>query len=1393
MGFLRAATIPSIGEWAAWRGIDAGRRRVVAAGLLLAALAALLLAAAGARQGASQAPPHQRLAAPATAAALPASAQAAVSGALGAHDPAYAIGPAASGGLRAQSTAQSLRMRFTRSGVEVRAGATHLALSLRAIGFGERLAPIAPATPSASANGVAYAHAGGLTEWYRNGPLGLEQGFTIARAPAGADRQPLTLAMALSGDVAGRLAPAGQTLTLGHAGGPTLRYGALTVTDARGRMLRSRLGLRGSLLSLLIDARGARYPLHVDPLIQQGPKLTGSGEVKAGEFGLGVAISANGTTAIVGGPADNTNVGAAWVFTRSGSTWTQQGPKLTASGESGEGQFGYTVALSADGNTALIGGGKDNKSVGAGWVFTRSGSTWTQQGSKLTGGGESGEGHFGCCAVALSADGNTALIGGYADKASIGAAWVFTREGSTWSQQGEKLTGGAEEKGAAHFGYAVSLSSDGNTALIGGGFDNAKAGAAWVFTRSESKWSQQGPKLVGSGATGAAQQGLGVALSGDGNTALIGGGADNSGVGAAWVFTRSGSTWSQQGSKLTGGEEVGAGHFGGYAVALSENGSFALIGGYADHSGAGAAWNFARVGSTWTQQGPKMTGGEETLNEKGEPESVFGRSVSLSADGRTAFIGGYADNSSVGAAWAFAASGQAPVVNTEAVSNRAQTSVTLNATVNPREENVTDCHFEYGTTEAYGSSVPCSSLPGSGTSPVPVSAPVSGLVANTPYHFRISATNAAGTTRGSDREFTTTESQKPAVVTGAATNFAQTTATLNATVNPEDETVSDCHFEYWTTEEASATSVPCASLPGSGTSPVPVSAALTGLASETTYHFRISATNPAGPSKGSDEEFKTTESKPPVVVTLAASEKAQTTATLNATVNPEDETVSDCHFEYWTTEEASATSIPCASLPETGTSPVPVSAALTGLASSTVYHYRISATNPTGTSVGSQPPNEFTTTESKPPAVVTLAASEVAQTTATLNATVNPEDETVSDCHFEYGTTETYGSSIPCSKLPGSGTSPVAVSAALTELSPHTIYHYRISATNPTGTSHGSDAKFETTAFPPTVVTGSASSIGENSAVLGASVNPNGANVTDCHFDYGTSEAYGSSIPCSSLPGSGSSPVAVSASLSGLAAHTTYHFRVSATSAAGTSHGSDASFTTATPALPELGRCVTLAKSTGKYKTSVCTTTSTGEDTGKFEWQPWPAAKNGLSVKGGGAATLESIHKATIKCTGNSLTGEYTGPQSLAMSIVLTECVGSGLLSGKCQTEGAAFGEIRTNPLVGQMGVIKAGLTPTIGWELQPAVGSTLAGVKCGASELALTGSVIGTVTAVDKMSTSFAIKFKATTGKQSPERFEGGVKQTLAFLANATEEQAGLTLSDTIVNEEAVEIKAIA
>ncbi len=225
------------------------------------------------------------------------------------------------------------------------------------------------------------------------------------------------------------------------------------------------------------------------------------------------------------------------MFTRSGTTWTQQGAKLVGTGSVGAYSWeGWSVALSADGNTALLGGNPGNylnANQGGAWVFTRSGTTWTQQGAKLLGTDENaaGQGH----SVALSADGNTALIGGPYDNSSLGAAWVFTRSGTTWTQQGAKLVG-TGNAGAAQQGWGVAFSADGNTALVGGNSDNSNLGATWVFTRSGPTWTQQGAKLVGTGNAGAAQQGWGVSLSADGSTALVGGNSDNSNLGAAWVF-----------------------------------------------------------------------------------------------------------------------------------------------------------------------------------------------------------------------------------------------------------------------------------------------------------------------------------------------------------------------------------------------------------------------------------------------------------------------------------------------------------------------------------------------------------------------------------------------------------------------------------------------------------------------------------------------------------------------------------------------------------------------------------------------------------------------------------------------------------------------------------------
>ncbi len=558
---------------------------------------------------------------------------------------------------------------FGRSGPVVSVLGTAVGFTLESVGNASALFVPRRSAPVASRDRVSYARGNGVTEWYRSGPLGLEQSFTLAHRPSGGSHAgPVTVALSVTGPLQPHLEGASIVFAGGGRSQPALRYGDLSVSDASGRRLPARLELAGSTIKIVVADRGAAYPIRIDPLIQQGAKLApGLGNVASNSFfGLSVALSSDGSTALVGGPGDNAGPGeeaggpgAVWVFSRSGGVWTQQGPKLTPGDESNGafgagGGFGSSVALSADGNTALIGGPFDDGDVGAACVFTRSDGVWEQQGAKLDGTGAVGIRDFGQ-SVALSADGNTALIGGGSDQNGIGAAWVFTLSAGVWTQQGAKLTG-TGEVGTAAFGWSVALSVDGNTALIGGPADSSETGAAWVFTRSGGVWTQH-VELVGGSESGGAQFGSSVALSSDASTALVSGPYDNSDAGAAWVFVQSGGIWSQQGGKLTGSDENntnGGGLFG-FAAALSGNGNAALIGGPNDGDpigsrAPGAAWVFTRSGGVWAQLGSKLTPSDETNSPLG---GGFGTSVALSTDGSTALGGGFYDHNSVGAAWVF--------------------------------------------------------------------------------------------------------------------------------------------------------------------------------------------------------------------------------------------------------------------------------------------------------------------------------------------------------------------------------------------------------------------------------------------------------------------------------------------------------------------------------------------------------------------------------------------------------------------------------------------------------------------------------------------------------------------------------------------------------------------
>ncbi len=161
---------------------------------------------------------------------LPLGAQGPISQALGAENPAYRIG-AFKGGFAASSPAQRLSSRFARSGVALSSGGTHVGLSLRAVGYGSSLRALGAVAPRVKAGHVVYERAG-LSEWYANGPVGLEQGFTIPKALSAHPAGPLTLSMALSTNVHASLAHGGKSIVLSRGALPTLRYSGLSATDA---------------------------------------------------------------------------------------------------------------------------------------------------------------------------------------------------------------------------------------------------------------------------------------------------------------------------------------------------------------------------------------------------------------------------------------------------------------------------------------------------------------------------------------------------------------------------------------------------------------------------------------------------------------------------------------------------------------------------------------------------------------------------------------------------------------------------------------------------------------------------------------------------------------------------------------------------------------------------------------------------------------------------------------------------------------------------------------------------------------------------------------------------------------------------------------------------------
>ena len=578
--------------------------------------------------------------------------QAAVSSAVAEARPRFRIAGARDGLV---ARGGGLTTAFRPSGPDIRLPGGRV--SFRLTGFGRHeLAPVArPSNTVAVGNRVSYTR-GALEEWYRNGPLGLEQGFTLFRRPS--DDGALRLVMTTDG-----LAPR-QTGSRIAFGNDALVYGGLGVVDAAQRSLPASLELSGRRVVIRVDDRHARYPITIDPFLQQGDRILAGGEIGNGWFGFRVALSADGNTALVGGHIDNGAKGAAWVFRRSGGIWTQEA-KFAPLDEVGAGEFGSSVALSGDGNTALVGARSDANGKGAAWVYVSSPRTapllpWRRQ-AKLTADLPATAGEikqFGA-SVALTDDGDTALIGapltqysGVIGQGGLGAAWVFTRSAGTWTNRsGSFPLRTLFYSQTAQFGASVALAADGSVALVGAPGYAQGRGATFYFVHEGVTYLETSSNLAPPGnLTGSLGFGQSVALSDDGRTALVG--APLFGQGIAWAFVHedcpfppTGCWTLQRGfipTDAEGNAQIGS------SVALSADGDTALIGGPQDASGRGAMWAYVRSGPNWDQLGTTKV---EAGGEVGA--GWFANSVALAADGHSAFVGGPKHDGGVGAVWAF--------------------------------------------------------------------------------------------------------------------------------------------------------------------------------------------------------------------------------------------------------------------------------------------------------------------------------------------------------------------------------------------------------------------------------------------------------------------------------------------------------------------------------------------------------------------------------------------------------------------------------------------------------------------------------------------------------------------------------------------------------------------
>jgi hypothetical protein len=641
--------------------------------------------------------------APSAPNALSSSTHAHIAAEIGRADSSYHAS-AQGRGVALTNPEHGIGAEFTARGVTFRKGTHEWITALRGYGYGDRLLEADSVKPSASLNRVEYRR-GTLTEWYVNGPLGIEQGFTLEEAPGRSNGEPLTLAFALSGNLTATADPGGRGLTLLSRGNAALRYAGLTAADARGRELHTWIKVAAGKLQLHVDDRDAAYPLTIDPFVF-GAKLTTAFQCSTGicdegepenQFGRSVAMSADGSTLVVGVPGKILNgvrTGAAYVFVRplAPGGWNS-GPiyyttRLYAlDGATAGLSLGVSVAISADGATVAVGArGSANGQPGAAYVFKRPGASWSgvlavTQAGKLRASSPVYEPSAFGASVAMTADGATVVVGspfeGQSSTSIYGKVYVFRRPAIGWGNMVETQVLSSGLVGGLMSGWSLAVSGDGSTIVVGAVMTETYKGAAWVsvLQQSTNTYVPRG-NLKASDGLANAMFGYSVSINSDGSVIVVGAPTRDyfdqadPGPGAAYVFDRPLPDWGatydifNETGKLTASDGL-AGDSYGTSVHISASGNAIAVGasqvtiGGGPFLGPGAVYVFAKPAGGWS------TATENTKVSAPDAWSPsFGEATAMSGDGTVLVAGApyaqIANKSFQGAAFVYTGSALAP-------------------------------------------------------------------------------------------------------------------------------------------------------------------------------------------------------------------------------------------------------------------------------------------------------------------------------------------------------------------------------------------------------------------------------------------------------------------------------------------------------------------------------------------------------------------------------------------------------------------------------------------------------------------------------------------------------------------------------------------------------------